>query len=123
MKSIQIILVFFTAFSSCYAASPSLFELVVAGANCKQTINNGLICDYNVGEKLKFSIKDAGGRDEIIGFHHSDINDEYYAIYYFGCVVVVPGYAKKNQLKDESIFISPKNGRVYRTKQECQAIK
>lgn len=100
-----------------------MFELVVAGAECKQDVNNGLICNYRVGQNLKFSVKDAGGSDQVITFRHSDINDDYAAVMYFGCIVVIPGFATKNHGKDDNIYVSPKNGRVYRTKQECQATK
>lgn len=94
----------------------------VVGADCKQTLNNGLICEYKAGQKLRFSIKDAGGSDEVIGFHHSDINDDYYAVMYFGCVVIVPGLTNQKKYgKDDGAFIAPKNGRVYRTRQECQS--
>lgn len=99
-----------------------LFINVVAGADCKQTINNGLMCEYKVGQKLHFAIKDAGGSDEVIGFRHSDINDDYYAVMYFGCIVVVPGLANQRKYgKDDGAFVAPKNGRVYRTRNECQS--
>jgi hypothetical protein len=101
-----------------------LFARVVSGADCKQTVNNGLICDYKVGNKLSFSIKDAGGTDTVVGFHYSNINDEFYAVYYFDCIVVVPGHAHpRNYDRDYGVYVSPKNGRVYRTRQECQSAK
>ena len=101
-----------------------LFARVVSGTDCKQTVNNGLICDYKVGNKLSFSIKDAGGTDTVVGFHYSNINDEFYAVYYFDCIVVVPGHAHpRNYDRDYGVYVSPKNGRVYRTRQECQSAK
>jgi hypothetical protein len=101
-----------------------LFERVVAGANCKQTVNNGLICDYKIGKSLAFSIKDAGGPDTVVGFSHSNINEDFYAVYYFGCIVVVPGHAHpRNYDLDYGVYVSPKNGRVYRTRQECQTAR
>ncbi len=100
-----------------------MFELVVAGTECKQDLNNWLNCNYKVGQNLKFSIKDAGGSDEVIAFRHSDWDDDYYAVMYFGCIVVAPGSASKNYGEDDNIYVSPKNGRVYRTRQECQAVK
>ena len=100
-----------------------MFELVVAGAECKQDLNNWLNCNYKVGQNLKFSIKDAGGSDQVISFNHSDINDDYAAVMYFGCIVVIPGHATKNHGKDDNVYVSPKNGRVYQTRQECQSAK
>lgn len=106
------------------ALQDQLFARVVAGSDCKQTVNNGLICDYKVGNKLSFSIKDAGGTDTVVGFHYSNINDEFYAVYYFDCIVVVPGHAhSRNYDRDYGVYVSPKNGRVYRTRQECQSAK
>lgn len=102
----------------------SLFERVVAGSDCKQTVNNGLVCDYKIGNTLSFSIKDAGGADTVVGFGYSDISKEFYAVYYFGCIVVVPGAAHpRNYDRDFGVYVSPKNGRVYKTRQECQSVK
>ena len=101
-----------------------LFERVLAGADCDQTVNDGLICDYKIEDKLSFSIKDAGGTDTVVVFHYSNINEELYAVYYFGCIVVVPGMAHpRNYDRDYGVFISPKNGRAYKTRRECQAAK
>lgn len=97
---------------------------VVAGAECKQTVNNGLICDYKIEDQLSFSIKDAGGTDTVIGFRQSNINNEFYAVFYFGCVVVVPGHAHlQNYDLDYGVYVSPMNGRVYRTKAECESAR
>jgi len=103
------------------SAKDALFAKVVAGADCKQTVNNGLICEYKVGQKLRLSIKDAGGSDPVIAFRHSDWDDDFYAVMYFGCIVVVPGTASKEKYEGDGIYIAPKNGRVFRTRSECQA--
>ena len=101
-----------------------LFARVVAGAKCTQTANSSLICEYSIGDKLSFGIKDAGGTDTVVGFHHSNINEEFYAVYYFGCIVVVPGHAHaRNYDKEYGAYVSPQNGRVYRTRAECQSAK
>lgn len=108
---------------SATAESPkdALFAKVVAGAECKQTVNNGLICEYKVGQKLRFSVKDAGGNDQVVAFRHSDWDDDFYAVMYFGCIVVVPGTASNEKYEGDGIYIAPKNGRVFRTRSECQA--
>ncbi len=117
------------AFAYSHGALPQslqdqLFTRVVFGADCKQTVNNGLICDYKVGNKLSFSIKDAGGTDTVVGFRYSNIDDDFYGVYYFDCIVVVPGHAHpRNYDRDYGVYVSPKNGRVYRTRQECQSAK
>ena len=97
-----------------------LFQKVFAGANCKQSVNNGLLCEYKVGNNLKFGIKDAGGSDQVIAFRHSDWDEEFYAVMYFGCIVVVPGTASKEKYDGDGIYIAAKNGRVFRTRRECQ---
>lgn len=100
-----------------------LFEKVLGGTTCKQTKGNGLICEYKVGD-LSISIKDAGGADIVVGFNHSDVSNEYYAVWYFGCIVVAPGYRHAaNYDHDYGVYISPINGRVYRTKIECAAAR
>lgn len=105
------------------AQSPQeeLIKEIVAGSHCEQTRNNGLFCEYKVGQKLWISIKDVGGRDEIISFRHSDWDDDYFAAMYFGCIVIVPGAANQKRYgNQDAAFIAPKNGRVYRSRNECQ---
>lgn len=105
---------------SAQSAKEDLFKKVLAGADCKQTLNNGLICEYKVGQLLRFSIKDAGGSDQVIAFRYSNWDDDYYAVMYFGCIVVVPGTASKEKYGGDGVYVAPKNGRIFRTRQECQ---
>jgi hypothetical protein len=99
-----------------------LFAKVVGGTTCERTVSNGLVCNYEIGERLSFSIKDAGGSDTVIGFNRSDIAEEFYAVLYFGCMVVVPGHAHaRNCDRDYGVYVSPKNGRAYRTRQQCRS--
>lgn len=100
----------------------NLFKQVASGTECNQVPNNGLYCKYEIGNKLSFSIKDVGGKDTVVGFHYSNINEKLYAVYYFNCIVIVPGHAHpKNYDKNYGIYISPRNGKAYKTKQECQS--
>ena len=88
----------------------------------RQSTRTLLICANTRSDRIHFVIKDAGRSDEVIGFRHSDINDDYYAVMYFGCIVVVPGLANQRKYgKDDGAFVAPKNGRVYRTRNECQS--
>ena len=127
MKPILFVLFLIALSTSNLADARSLldkmFGLVISGTECKQDVNEELICNYRVGQNLKFSIKDAGGSDTVITFRHSDINDDYAAVMYFGCIVVIPGFATKNHEKDDNVYISPKNGRAYRNREECQFAK
>jgi hypothetical protein len=114
----------FVNYLAAQSLQDDLFLRVISGADCEQTMNNGLICDYTIGNVLSFSIKDAGGTDTVVGFRYSNINEELYAVYYFDCIVVVPGKAHpRNYDRDYAVYVSPKNGRVYRTRQECQSAK
>lgn len=97
-----------------------LLNRVLAGTKCEESLNNGRICDYSVG-KLGFSIKDVGGTDTVIGFRHSDIEDEFYAVMYFGCIAVVPGKAHpRNYGLDYGVHVSPRSGNVFRTSIACR---
>jgi hypothetical protein len=107
--------------ASTQPAKEELFKNVLSGSDCKQTLNNGLICEYKVGKSLKFSIKDVGGSDQVIAFRHSDWDDDYYAVIYFDCIAVVPGTLTTEKYDGDGVYIAPKNGRIYRTHHECQA--
>ena len=72
-----------------------LVELVRSGQQKKMVPSNGTLITFTVG-KLKFTVKDAAGRDPVVGFHHSDIRDDYYAVLYQGAIVVVPGDGTKS---------------------------
>jgi hypothetical protein len=98
-----------------------LLNRIIGGMKCEETMNNGRICDYSVG-KLVFSIKGIGGADTVIGFRHSDIEDELYAVMYFGCVTVVPGKAHpRNYSLAFGVHVSPMTGNVYATSEACSA--
>jgi hypothetical protein len=99
-----------------------LFQRAVEATKCEEIPNNGRYCTYGFGKVLQIGIKDVGGSDTVVGFHNSNINNELYAVLYFGCVAVVPGHAHpKNYNKDYGVFISPRTGNIYRTTPECQA--
>ena len=111
--------------SSHVFAQPSqdvLFQRALKATKCEQIANNGRYCKYEFGRVVTVGIKDVGGSDTVIGFHNSNINNELYAVMYFGCVVIVPGEAHpKTYDKDYSVHISPKTGLVYKTSAECRA--
>ena len=99
----------------------SLLQRAALGTTCKEIPNNGRYCTYKFGDSPEIGIKDVGGTDTVIGFHHSDIRKELYAVMYFGCVAVVPGQAHpRNYDRDYGVFISPRTGRTYSTSRECR---
>jgi hypothetical protein len=102
----------------------TLFQRVASSANCQQTVKNGLVCEYNIGHTLSVSIKDVGGGDTVVGFGYSNMNEELYAVLYLGCILVVPGSAHPPGYdRNYGVYISPKNGRVYKTRAECLSAK
>jgi hypothetical protein len=108
------------------SAQPSLqnrlFQRAIEATKCEEIPNNGRYCTYKFGKVLQIGIKDVGGSDTVVGFHNSNINNELYAVLYFGCIAVVPGNAHpKNYDRDYGVFISPKTGNIYLTSPECQA--
>lgn len=99
-----------------------LFQRALKATSCEQIPNNGRYCKYEFGNVLTIGIKDVGGTDTVVGFHNSSIKNELYAVLYFGCIVVVPGYAHpRNYGKEYGVHISPKTGLVYKTSAECRA--
>ncbi len=99
-----------------------LVQRAIEGTKCEEIPNNGRYCTYKFEKVLEIGIKDVGGSDTVVGFQNSNINNELYAVLYFGCVALVPGHAHpKNYGLDYGVFISPKTGNIYRTSSECRA--
>jgi hypothetical protein len=111
-----------TLAASSLTQQEALFQRALNGTKCEQIPNNGRYCKYQFGNVLEIGIKDVGGTDTVVGFHNSNIKNELYAVFYFGCIAIVPGEAHaKNYGRDYVVFISPKTGLVYQTSQECRA--
>ena len=97
-----------------------LINRVLAGTKCVETLYER-DCDYAIG-KLFFSIMDVGGNDTFIRFRHSDIEDDFYAMMYLGCIVVAPGNTDLPKYDlDYRVFVSPVTGNVYRTAGKCRS--
>lgn len=102
----------------------ALYRLVVASAKCEQDAANGRLCRYQIGKMLDVSIKDAGGTDTVVAFNFSSVKEEIYAVWYFGCVAIVPGEASPGWYKGaHGVYISPRNGLVYQSRAECERSK
>ena len=98
-----------------------LFQRATDAIKCEEIPNNGRYCTYKFGKALEIGIKDVGGSDTVVGFHNSNINNELYAVLYFGCIAIVPGHAhQKNYDQNYGVFISPQTGNIYRTSLECR---
>lgn len=99
----------------------ALVELVNSGQKKETVPNNGTLITFTIGN-LKFTIKDAAGQDPVVGFHHSDIRDDYYAVLYQGAIVVVPGNGTKSKYgREVGVYISPSTGEIYESKSAFMA--
>lgn len=101
----------------CAHASETTYDVLVAGKSCQENKNQSLSCSYKAGKSLLIEIAGIGSPDTGVGFLKSDFNGDYYAKYgvLHGCIIV-------NRTSDLNsfAFISPKNGKIYRTWQECK---
>jgi len=112
------------------AAEQSSYDLVLAGKKCETGTNQTLSCEYTVGAGLKFAIAGIGQPDTGITFMRSSFDGDFYASYglLHGCVIVqrgTKGIKSKDALEPGSFadyaFVSPKNGKVYKSWNQCQA--
>lgn len=110
-------------------AGESTYEIVLAGKTCKdRSVVQYISCEYKVGKGLHFSIDAIGQPDTGITFVKCSMDGDFYATYGLkhGCIIVKRG-PKGITSKDfygpgtpfDYAFVSPKNGKVYRTWQEC----
>jgi hypothetical protein len=125
-QSFRFILIHLTLYGMLAHAEGPTYDVVMAGKNCSDSsIAQTLSCNYVVGKSLRFSIDGIGDADTGITFHRSDIKGDYFATYgvLHGCVVVKPGGSNEIDIslhRKWYAFVSPKNGKVYRSWQECQ---
>ena len=108
------------------SAGQSVYDTVLSGKNCRASSDppGSTECEYSVGNGLHFSINGVGQPDWGIAFYKSSADDDFYGSFssVHECIGVYrgrKGLASLESLADEA-FVSPKNGRVYRTLQECQ---
>jgi hypothetical protein len=109
-------------------ASPqdrTTFDNVVAGMRCSQNSGGDLECDYRVGRSLHFAIVAPGRADGSIYFYAASFEGDYFAVVGMshGCVIVRPGLSVSEARRIDLAFVSPRNGKVYRTWQECGEAK
>ena len=86
-------------------------------------------CEYKVGAGLHFTIDGVGEKDAGITFLRSSFDGDFYATFgvYHGCVIVkrggdAPRYGPLVGPGGPSdiAFVSPKNGKVYRSWTDCK---
>jgi hypothetical protein len=103
-------------------AAQSAFDATVRGTSCKALADGSLVCKYEIGKDLEFSITSVGEKDAGISFLRSSIKGDYWARFgvMHGCVIVLQGEAVSQSTALPFAFVSPKNGRVYKSWEECQ---
>ena len=101
-------------------AGGTAYEDTLSGKKCKES-SQQLNCEYKVGKDLEFSIDGIGMPDIGITFVRSIFSGDYYAAFglLHGCVIVKHGEASELFLQDFA-FVSPKNGKVYKTWEACK---
>lgn len=100
-----------------------LYDLVARSGSCRTYADNEALwrCEYKVGDKLAFSISAEPVGVRNIAFSHSDIRDDLYAVFYDGCIAVVPAAAHPGKYTREYVaYVSPANGRAYRGLAACK---
>lgn len=97
-------------------AAETAYDLLIASRTCRDAYSQNISCTYSAGDSLQLEITSIGSVTTGIVFRKSDFYGGFYAAYGIshGCVVV-------NNAKDmrNPAFISPKNGKVYRSWKEC----
>ena len=111
-----ILLTILLCFTQASIAANSTYNAVVAGKECEEGHNQNISCSYKIDNSLLIEIAGIGSQDAGIAFLKSDYKGKYYGKYgmLHGCIIInsTENYAS-------FAFISPKNGKVYHTWQEC----
>ena len=95
-------------------ADKSLLEIINNSKNC-QIITSAKSCTYQVGDYFKVAIAAIGTAATGVHFEKSDRDMPVYASFgtSHGCIIV-------NKFEtSEFVFISPKNGMIYKSWQDC----
>jgi len=104
-------------------AQNQTFQDLAKGKSCAYgNDQQQLDCQYIIGQSLHIVIAGIGQPDTSITFNHSNIKGEYFARVgkLHGCVIVVPGKSSGRPLLGNHAFISPENGMIYATWEECK---
>lgn len=122
-------LLMFSSYACASDTKKSTYQLTIEGKKCSESSSQQIDCDYRLGSGLWISIAGIGLPDTSVTFMKSSFEGDFYATYgiMHGCVIVKRG--KKNPLPPAAegpgsptdyAFVSPKNGKVYRSWTQCQ---
>ena len=101
-------------------AGNTAYDETLQGKKCKE-YRQQLGCEYKVGKDLEFSIDGIGSPDTGITFARANHNGDYYAKFALqhGCVIVTHGKGSPLFMQDFA-FVSPRNGKVYKSWESCK---
>lgn len=106
------------------APADALFDAVLAGKACQDDeATQALTCEYKVGTGLHFLIEGLGQPDTGITFLKSSADEDFFASFAIlhGCVIVSRGENGRTPADVlDFVFVSPRNGKVYRSWEECK---
>ncbi|QII98668.1 hypothetical protein GII23_00620 [Stutzerimonas balearica] len=107
----------------CYA-SDSTYDLILSGKQCEEFQNQQINCNYRIGSDFWLSLAGVGTSNVGIAFMKSEFKGNYYGTYgtSHGCVIIQPGESNKNTEHPNVAFVSPLNGKVYKTWTDCKAM-
>ena len=96
------------------------YDATIDGMSCRQQPSGRLDCEYRVGSSLRFVIAGVGQDDAAVTFFRVDSIGDYYAGYaaLHGCVVIKPTRQARDSVASFA-FVSPRDGKVYRSWQNC----
>ena len=97
------------------------YDAVVRGMSCKQKSSGEMTCEYKVGTSLRFEIVGVGQADVSVNFYKVDEQGSFSASMapLNGCVRVVPQGDSSATAPTDLAFVSPSDGKVYRTWNAC----
>lgn len=112
----------------------STLDIVKTARSCKSTdsASQKIECDYKIGKDLHITIAGIGDPDAGITFMKSSFDGDFYGSFglMHGCVIIQRGETERVKGKIggpgsflDLAFISPKNGKVYQTWEECRTAK
>lgn len=103
----------------------STYALTLAGKKCSESQLQPIECTYVVGKDLEFTIAAVGQPYAGVHFLRSSFAGDYYASFGLnhGCVIVRPGEKSVVPISNPQLlfaFVSPRNGKVYSSWEQCK---
>ena len=104
----------------------SLYDRVLKAKKCHaqaEEFGGDIECNYQIGKDLHIVIVPVGEDLTGVKFFRSSFEGEFYGSVgmMHGCIIIQPGKAAPPTVNPfEVAFISPKNGKVYRTWEACR---